>query len=288
MRPRRPVLARRPGRRAARATTVGFAVACVVAALVTGPGPVASAAPTWAPAGSAPIHPGVSTDTRGGQCTSNFVFTRGDAVLLGQAAHCAGTGGATETDGCTASSRPLGTRVDVEGARRPGTLVYSSWRAMQASGDANANTCAYNDFALVRLAPADAARVNPSVPFWGGPTGVDRNGTAVGDTVHSYGNSSLRLGLAVLSPKQGTSVGDSGGGWNHGVLTVTPGVPGDSGSAVLSQDGAALGTLSTLALAPVPGVNGVGDLEREIAYARAHGMSGLTLARGTEPFRPLL
>ncbi|MCW2567634.1 MAG: hypothetical protein JWN54_1731, partial [Mycobacterium sp.] len=39
-------------------------------------------------------------------------FTGGDGtVYLGQAAHCAGTGAATETNGCTAASRPLGTPV---------------------------------------------------------------------------------------------------------------------------------------------------------------------------------
>jgi len=31
--------------------------------------------------------------------------------------------------------------------------------------------------------------VNPSVPFLGGPTGLDHDGTAVGDQLYSYGNS---------------------------------------------------------------------------------------------------
>ncbi len=69
------------------------------------------------------------------------------------------------------------------------------------------------------------------------------------------------------------------------MLTVTPGVPGDSGSGFLDADGAAIGTLSTLALLPLPGSNGVGDLGRELDYARAHGLPGLELVPGTEPFR---
>jgi hypothetical protein len=68
------------------------------------------------------------------------------------------------------------------------------------------------------------------------------------------------------------------------VYTVTPGVPGDSGSGILSGDGAALGTLSTVAVLPFPASNGVADLAHTFAYARANGFPGLELATGTEPF----
>ena len=68
---------------------------------------------------------------------------------------------------------------------------------------------------------------------------------------------------------------------------MTPGIPGDSGSAFLSKDGRALGTLSTVAIAPITGSNGVGDLQREFDYARANGgFAGLELGLGTEPFAP--
>ena len=70
---------------------------------------------------------------------------------------------------------------------------------------------------------------------------------------------------------------------------MTPGVPGDSGSAFLDAEGNALGTLSTLAIAPLAGSNGVGDLAHELAYAQQHGgIAGLALVPGTEPFSPLL
>jgi hypothetical protein len=244
-----------------------------------------AAASAWAPAGSAPVHPGVQTYTEGAQCTSNFVFQEGASVYLGQAAHCSGTGEATETDGCTSGSLPLGTPVEVNGAARPGTLAYNSWLAMQASGETDPDACAYNDFALIRLDPADAGRVNPSVPGYGGPTGLGSAGD-LGSTVYSYGNSSLRLGVTKLSPKQGIVVQNEGGGWSHSVVTLTPGVPGDSGSGFLNGSGEAFGTLSTLQIAPLAGSNGVGDLQREIAYARSHGFPGLQLVPGTEPFRP--
>ena len=255
-------------------------LAAGAAALVLAP--AASAAPTWAPAATAPIHPGVQTFTDGAQCTANFVFADGATVYIGQAAHCSGTGGSTDTDGCTSASLPIGTPVDVTGASQPGTLVYNSWITMQQSGEKDANTCAFNDLALVRLAPADAAKVNPSVPKWGGPTGV--GGTAVGQKVYSYGNSELRGGVTLLSPKLGADLQEQGGGWSHNVVTLTPGVPGDSGSAFLNANGQALGILSTLQLAPLPASNGVGDIGREIAYMHAHGV-GASLVNGTEPFK---
>ena len=40
-------------------------------------------------------------------------------------------------------------------------------------------------------------------------------------------------------------------------------------------------------IAPLAGSNGVGDIAKELAYAQANGMAGLTLANGTEPFAPM-
>ena len=245
----------------------------------------ASAVPAWAPASSATIQPGAETVTEGsGQCTANFVFYDGsNNVYIGQSAHCQSVDAATATNGCVAATLPTGTRVTVEGASRPGTIVYSSWVAMQAANEQDADTCEFNDFALIKLDPADYGKVNPSIPFWGGPTGVTDT-VANGSDVLSYGNSSLRLGIDQLKPKQGKQVSQGNGGWNHHVLTVTPGIPGDSGSAFIDDQGRAFGTLSTLQAAPVPASNGVGDVSRELDYMRSHGGPAVTLAQGTEPF----
>jgi hypothetical protein len=245
-----------------------------------------AAASAWAPAATATIHPGVQTFTAGGQCTANFIYTDGGGTYIGQAAHCASTGAATDTDGCLAGTLPLGTAVEITGASRPGTLAYSSWVTMQANGESDPDTCAYNDLALVRIDPADVGKVNPSVPGFGGPIGVG-GASATGDSVYSYGNSSLRFGITQLSPKQGVVVTTEGGGWSRTVYTLTPGIPGDSGSGFLNGSGQAIGTLSTVALAPLPASNGVGDLQRELAYARANSsFSGVQLANGTEAFTP--
>src|SRR6478672_7934269 len=140
--------------------SVVVVLACTVTAMAAAT-LTPAAASAWAPAGSATIHPGVMTFTNGAQCTSNFVFTDGSNVYLGQAAHCSGTGAATDTNGCTSRSLPLGTPVDVNGASRPGTLVYNSWLTMRAKGETNADACPFNDLALVKIDPADVAKVNP-------------------------------------------------------------------------------------------------------------------------------
>ena len=282
-----------------RTALAALSTVALSAAAFTATSVPAGAAPTWAPADSAALHPGVQAYTDGAQCTTNFVFTDAAAnVYLGYAAHCAGTGAATDTNGCDAGSLPLGTKVKFsEGGSLvssgtslgTGTLAYSSWLAMDKAGTTDPNACDYNDFALVKVDPAFVDDVNPSVPFWGGPEAIERNGTTAGEQVHSYGNSSLRGGIEALSPKLGSSLGTSGAGWTHSVYTATPGVPGDSGSAFLDSDGNALGTLSTLAIAPVAGSNGVGDLSRELSFAQSNSsISGLQLALGTEPFSPIL
>jgi hypothetical protein len=261
------------------------AVAVVAVSAILATAGTAAAEPAWAPAASAPVHPGVQTFTDGGQCTANFVFyDASNSVYIGQAAHCSGTDGNTATNGCEAGSLPVGTPVEVDGASRPGTMVYNSWITMQQRGESNDDVCQYNDFALVKLDPADAGKVNPSIPFFGGPTGITDT-TSQGEKVYSYGNSSLRLGVQQLSPKEGYSLGQSAGGWTHDVYTITPGIPGDSGSAFIDSTGKAFGVLSTVAIAPLPASNGVGDLSRELSYMRANSsFSGVQLANGTQPF----
>lgn len=268
------------------------AAAALVAGSVLLAGSPAHAVPTWNPSG--PIRPGVQTLTAGGQCTANFVFfDSSNNVYIGQSAHCATLGSATQTNGCTTPSRPLGTNVSVGGATRPGTLVYSSWRAMQDAlasptiPDPSADACANNDFAIVKLDPADYGRVNPTVPFWGGPNALNTVGQGQLRDVYTYGNSSLRFGLSQLSPKQGiTSATTHPTNWSVRMYTVTPGIPGDSGSAILDENGNALATLSTVS---ADGSNGGAALHLALDYLRARSSyTTLQLATGLTPFAPLV
>lgn len=254
--------------------------------------------PEWAPAASAAVHPGVQTVTQGSQCTANFVYFSTDfdeddvefvdAVYIGQSAHCSGSDGSTSANGCDNASHPIGTAVEVDGATQPGRLAYNSWLTMQAAGESDSNRCRYNDFALIELDPADWALVNPSLPEWGAPHGINTDGVTLGEEIYSYGNSGLRFGISELSPKYGTAVSTGGDGWAHTVYTVTPGIPGDSGSAYLDEQGRALGVVSTVAIAPLAASNNVTDLSRALDYMRTHepALARVQLAEGTEDFTP--
>ena len=275
------VLASRPRRSRARRTARGERVTA------------------WAPAATAKIHPGVQMFTEGAQCTGNFVFSdAAGRVYVGYAAHCAGKGEATDTDGCSTGSQPLGTRVRfAQGATLAtagttvgrGTLVYSSWITMRSRpGTTAANACAANDFALVRVDAGDVGKVNPSVPFWGGPVGLSTAGAP--RAAPSTPGASRACGRPRPCPRRpGSRSGRTNGGWGWDVYTATPGVPGDSGSGFLDADGRAVGTLSTVALAPLAGSNGLGDLARELRYAQApRRHRRAALVPGTEPFTPVL
>jgi hypothetical protein len=260
-------------------------VGAAVAALALAP----AGAQAWAPAG-APVHPGVQLFTQGAQCTANFIYSDGSTTYIGQAAHCASKGGSTDTNGCTTPTYGTGTPVEIDGddgSTYTGTIAYSSWQTMQSQGETDANACAYNDLELVAMPAGAVANTNPSVPFWGGPTG-GVGGASAGGVVYTYGNSELRLGLSPLSPKLGPVVQVDPSGWEYTVYTVSPGIPGDSGSAFMSSSGQALGILSFLDVLPTPGGNGVGSLAKEIAYMHAHGGPGADVVDGTEAFSPIL
>ena len=218
---------------------------------------------------------------------------------VGYAAHCAGTGEATDTNGCDAGSLPLGTRVHVRRGRQPGqcghhrrrrdarVLVLADHAAARARR--NPNTCAYNDLALVKVDAADVAQGEPVVPFWGGPVGIDTDGTAAGDQ---------RLLLRQLQPPRrgrraltqpGVSLGDDAARRLDPPASTpsTPGVPGDSGAASSMPTGNAVGTLSTLAIAPLPARTTSATSPTSSPTRRStRGIAGLQLVNGTEPFTP--
>jgi hypothetical protein len=272
-----------PVRRAARLALGLSLVASLAVARASSAG---AAPPPFAPADVATVHPGVLLITDHKGCTANFVFT--DAAghyYLGEAAHCVSKGEPQAFNGCTDAVLPLGTAVEIDGSDVPGTLAYSSWATMQAIAERDSDTCRTNDFALIRL-PDDARRtLNPSVPHFGGPTGLSLATADTGESVYSYGNSPLREGISSLSPKEGVVLDRTDGDWTFLCYFLTPAIPGDSGSGVLDEQGRALGVASSLNFLPHPASNGVVNLPKALAYAVAHsGIPGLQLVPGTEPF----
>src|SRR5206468_11270532 len=138
-----------------------------------------------------------------------------EATYLGYAAHCAGASESMDLSGCEEPTLPLGTDVTIVGAggaRASGHLAYTTWGTMQRRGESDPGLCQYNDFALVALDPADASRVDPTVPVLGGPTGLDTDGTVPGEPVVSY---QPQVGDTTVT--QGRSLGTTGGGLGHRV-----------------------------------------------------------------------
>ncbi|MGN6723556.1 MAG: hypothetical protein ACTHJM_13175 [Marmoricola sp.] len=263
------------------------------------------------------IGPGVQMNTVNAQCTANFVFRRvvttyktvnGSRVAVktthtyvGYAAHCASKGSDTQTNGCHTPSYPLGTKVQfvvgesggslgglVGGS--PGTVIgtgtlrYSSWIAMQRAHTTSSLACNFNDLALVEVDRAYLRRVNPTVPYFGGPTKLAALPGA-GQAVYTVGSSSQR---GTTRSTSGKVVDASNAPWSDIVKTKSGGVPGDSGSGYMNSAGDAVGVLSTLnvSLLPPSSANGIGSLAQEVAFARKHGLSGLALVPGRTAFNP--
>lgn len=250
--------------------------------------PAPGAPRNWTKPDVASIRPGVQMFDDGSQCTANFVFQSPDnlTVYIGFAAHCtndcpSNAGGECDTNGCAATNQPhkLNTTIEIDGASKAGRLAYTSWGTMQAVKENDGDACQYNDFAVVALNAADYNRVSPAMRYYGGPVGLaDASKVQTQDKVLTYGNSGLRPEGSTLSPKEGYVISPPGSGWTTEIYTATPGVPGDSGSGVLTADGHALGDLVTVAIAPLPGSNGVSILAKELAYAKAHAGLDFRLA----------
>lgn len=275
-------------------TVIVFVLVAAAAATVT---PPANAAPRWAPASKATIHPGVETMTGPRRCIVNFVFYDSRHVYVGQAAHCSGgQRWGTTTYGGTR-------RVRIEGATRPGRIVYNSWDTMAYVGEQSADARYANDFALVQLDDADVSMVNPSMPVLGGPTGAGGR-SSLGARVYSYANSGSSVG--VTSPKVGIDEGidevavpgdlrselgwRARGPWMHGIQWVPAWEWNTAGrdvfGGVLDARGRALGVASSWAYDLS---NGVTDLSKALAYMKAKtNLDGVRLAKGTEPFAAAL
>ncbi|WP_293768763.1 serine protease [Sporichthya sp.] len=270
------------------ALTLGTAGTAALAAPETAHAAEIVEGPAFGPVG-APIRPGIMTDTGGSMCTANFVFTDDKGrVYLGQAGHCAqDPTDSTEIDPVSCGygkQQPLGTPVKLGDSGVTGKLAYSSWQTMQDRAEPAGDLCRYNDFSLIEIPAAAIGAVNPSMPLFGGPTGLNSDGTQGGDLLTGWGNSPLRQGLEPLAPKQSIAVRSEPGGRAHVIYSLTPGVPGDSGGPYLDPQGRAIGSLSEIALDP-PGANIITDIARALAYAAQYGgLKGLRLVAGTEPF----
>jgi hypothetical protein len=221
------------------------------------------------------IGPGSLLPERG--CTTNFVFRDATDLYVGTAAHCVMSG---EPHECSEVSLDPGQPVVVEGASKAAVLAYSSFETMNRLGEKDPVACALNDFALLRIDPADRSAVDPSMPVFGGPVGLRRAPVARGETVLSYGRSQNRPDVEPLRPREGYFSASDQGQWRHGMWFGNPAIFGDSGSAVVDGAGGALGVVTRAGAVETASTAGVVPLSSVLDYMRSHGGPDARLVTG--------
>lgn len=218
----------------------------------------------WPGLSDAVVRPGVRVISDSGSCTSNFVFTSKDnsTLYLGLAAHCLPGEEEHET-------------VDIAGGVVQGTVAYNSWYTMDNTEGEFAVSRDTNDFALIQIPDEHRHLVHPAVLHFGGPVGLAES-ASVSERIITYGNTPIRDGAQEANPREGFVVeGDS---WYTRMYIVTPGLPGDSGSAVLMGDGRALGVLIHLGIAPLAASNGAVNLAAALSFAEEYAGIEVELA----------
>ncbi len=230
----------------------------------------------WAPIDEATIRPGIKVQIEGhGWCTANFVFTEatGDDLFLGTAGHCVGLDVGAAVRAPSDTEYVTGQLGLEDAGPVIGHIAYSSRAELGVTSEPCLVVLSCgghpNDFALVRIDEAYEDEVHPAMIAFGGPTEMAPAATVdVGDRLLSYGNSPLRPGPGVVDERVGVVVGPADP-WTVQAYFASPAIPGDSGSPVISEDGQAVGLLTTLS---TTGANGVTALEPVLAFAEQRGV----------------
>ena len=169
-------------------------------------------------------------------CTANFVFQKKRAYGLGTAGHCAAK------DALGAYPDVTAYVVPPAGEGAPGFYHIGTFVLSRDNGVGE-------DFAMVQIYPRYVDWLNPTMPVWGGPTGVY---TADTPTVVKHFGHGLAVGTggtprAGVAPIWTARDGDAFA-W-YGV-----GAPGDSGSAVNVLTGEGAGNFTHIVILDgVPG-----------------------------------
>ena len=201
------------------------------------------------------LSPGDLLDMGDHICTLGFLVANKDGIYFTTAGHC----------------------IDPE--QRASTPEVGEWGTgvftfLEPDNDSPQDGSPGMDFALVEVDPSAYASLNPQMCGWEGPTGIYTE--AADGFVGLYGHSMVfgDLGDMGLPTYR-----------REGVLTFVdadtfyfsgPSLMGDSGSAVLHQDGRALGVLTHLSIGTA-GTNGGTHIERGFRLAAEAGFSDLRL-----------
>ena len=181
------------------------------------------------------VRPGAEVQTDVGLCTLNFLFEAPDKErYIGTAGHCIlGEGGPTGNNVGEKTWPPgQGPVAKDSQGHQIGEFVYAILQDPK-------------DFSLIRLDPG--VQASPEMCQFGGPTGINDD-VGGGTKVLQYWGNGIAIGSALPAR---SAVADGFPDANH-VYAEGLALPGDSGSAVITDDGRALGVLVTV------GVHGFG------------------------------
>lgn len=244
----------------------------------------ASSSTNWGDPESKGIRPGNNITTSGASCTTSFIFTDNQGrYFVSTAAHCIVPGESTSVDGCSATYTDLSATVSQMDIYDPSNSIpessvdlpayYSSWHAMQDFNESSSAACNGNDFALLEVPAEHLDLLHPASLHFRAPTGIPSTAEDLqpaGAMIWGYGASTLKLGVSPLHPKAGFVLQTANEGWSYTVYLATPGIPGDSGGHIITDDGRALGVASTLALAPFALSNNYTNISKAIEYAERY------------------
>jgi hypothetical protein len=196
------------------------------------------------------VRPGGELQSEIGLCTLNFLFESPDKErYIGTAGHCIlSTDSPVAGDNVGEKTWPKGqgpAAKDSDG-KRIGEFAYAILQDPK-------------DFALIRLDPGVDA--SPEMCNYGGPTGINDD-ISDGPKVLQYFGNGVAIGSA-LPARSAVALGFPNA--DH-VYAAGLALPGDSGSAVITDDGRAVGVLVTT------GVHGVGFDENGVDF----GTMGIT------------
>jgi hypothetical protein len=180
------------------------------------------------------VRPGGTLHSDIGQCTMNFLFETPDHErFIGTAGHCIlGEGPVADHGGEKTWPKGQGPVAKDDAGKRFGEFAYAVLQDPK-------------DFSLIRIDPGIES--SPEMCDFGGPTGI--NDDITGDpTVLEYFGNGVGIGQA-LPARSAVAMGLVNA--DH-VYAAGLALPGDSGSAVISEDGRAVGVLVTV------GVHGFG------------------------------
>lgn len=199
------------------------------------------------------LSPGDELNADGSRCTLAWLLADPSGLYFATAGHCIAEG-----------SRAYNPALDVEF----GTGAFS----FDQDGPGV-------DFALIRIDPEHYDKLNPKICDWDGPTGIYDTTPASGMVYHSgYGDvlgqnpfTRARFGAELY--------------WEGGAAFYWTGlgVTGDSGSAVVHEDGRAVGVLTHLTPGMAPSNNGGTHLLAGFALAAEKGYQLRLVLQGEDP-----